>query len=205
MKGFKKANVYLYGKGIVNTNIGFENGIIAYIGDDDRVITEVTPTKNDQVILAGFIDQHVHGAGGADAMDGTIDALSTIANALASEGTTGFLATTMTQSPQNILGAMNAVKEYMESNVESGAEVLGIHLEGPFISTKHIGAQPLEYVAVPDVKVFDEYNSASGNAIKIVSLAPEVEGATKLIKHMSENGVIASAGHTDAGYEDIKN
>ena len=51
MKGFKKANVYLYGKGIVNTNIGFENGIIAYIGDDDSVITEVIPTKNDQVII----------------------------------------------------------------------------------------------------------------------------------------------------------
>ena len=168
------------------------------------MITEEITVKDDQVIVAGFIDQHVHGAGGADAMDGTTQALSTIANALASEGTTGFLATTMTQSPENILGAMKAVKEYMQSDVESGAQVLGIHLEGPFISTKHIGAQPLEYVATPDVDVFDNYNNASGNAIKIVSLAPETQGADELIKHMSAKGVVASAGHTDAGYEDIK-
>lgn len=204
MKGFKNANAYIYGKGIIKTNIGFENGIITYVGNDESLITEEITVKDDQVIVAGFIDQHVHGAGGADAMDGTTQALSTIANALASEGTTGFLATTMTQSPENILGAMKAVKEYMQSDVESGAQVLGIHLEGPFISTKHIGAQPLEYVATPDVDVFDNYNNASGNAIKIISLAPETQGADELIKHMSANGVVASAGHTDAGYEDIK-
>lgn len=204
MKGFKNANAYIYGKGIIKTNIGFENGIITYVGNDESLITEEITVKDDQVIVAGFIDQHVHGAGGADAMDGTTQALSTIANALASEGTTGFLATTMTQSPENILGAMKAVKEYMQSDVESGAQVLGIHLEGPFISTKHIGAQPLEYVATPDVDVFDNYNNASGNAIKIVSLAPETQGADELIKHMSAKGVVASAGHTDAGYEDIK-
>ena len=204
MKGFKNANAYIYGKGIIKTNIGFENGVITYVGNDESLITEEITVKDDQVIVAGFIDQHVHGAGGADAMDGTTQALSTIANALASEGTTGFLATTMTQSPENILGAMKAVKEYMQSDVESGAQVLGIHLEGPFISTKHIGAQPLEYVATPDVDVFDNYNNASGNAIKIVSLAPETQGADELIKHMSAKGVVASAGHTDAGYEDIK-
>lgn len=204
MKGFKNANAYIYGKGIIKTNIGFENGIITYVGNDESLITEEITVKDNQVIVAGFIDQHVHGAGGADAMDGTTQALSTIANALASEGTTGFLATTMTQSPENILGAMKAVKEYMQSDVESGAQVLGIHLEGPFISTKHIGAQPLEYVATPDVDVFDNYNNASGNAIKIVSLAPETQGADELIKHMSAKGVVASAGHTDAGYEDIK-
>ncbi len=204
MKGFKNAKAYVYGKGIINTNIGFENGKIAYIGQDENIITEEISIKNDQVIVAGFIDQHVHGAGGADAMDGNTSALSTIANALASEGTTGFLATTMTQSPENILGAMKAVKEYMSSEIKDGAEVLGIHLEGPFISTKHIGAQPLEYVASPDVKVFDKYNEASGNAIKIVSLAPETDGASELIEHMTNKGVVASAGHTDAGYEDIK-
>ena len=204
MKGFKKVKAYIEGKGIITTCVGIENGKIAYIGDDEKVITEVIPFDDGCVLVPGFIDQHIHGAAGADAMDGTVEALSTIANALASEGTTGFLATTMTQSPENISKAMNAVKEYIALDKEDGAKVLGIHLEGPFISTKHIGAQPLEYVAAPSIEVFDDYNAKSGNAIKIVSLAPEVEGADELIKHMTKLGVIASSGHTDAGYNDME-
>ncbi len=204
MKGFINANVYVENKGIIKTNVGFNDGLIEYIGDDKSKISEALPYEENCVVLPGFIDQHIHGAKGSDAMDGTVDALSNIANALASEGTTSFLATTMTQSPQNILRAMRAVKEYMQLASSSGAEIIGIHLEGPFISTKHIGAQPLEYVAKPDVKIFDEYNTASGNAIKIVSLAPEVEGANELIKHLKENGIIISAGHTNAKYNDIE-
>ena len=204
MKGFKKVKAYIEGKGIITTCVGIENGKIAYIGDDEKVITEVIPFSDGCVLVPGFIDQHIHGAAGADAMDGTVEALSTIANAVASEGTTGFLATTMTQSPENISKAMNAVKEYIALDKEDGAKVLGIHLEGPFISTKHIGAQPLEYVAAPSIEVFDDYNAKSGNAIKIVSLAPEVEGADELIKHMTKLGVIASSGHTDAGYNDME-
>ena len=203
MKGFKKVKTYLLGKGIVTTNIGFEDGVIKYIGDDESIITEALPVGNDQVVLAGFIDQHIHGAGGSDAMDGTEQALSTIANAVASEGTTSFLATTMTQSKENINKAMKAVKDYMGENKPDGARILGIHLEGPFISTKHIGAQPLEYVASPCISTFDEYNLNSGGNIKIVSLAPEVEGASELIEHLAKNNVVASAGHTDAGYQDM--
>ena len=204
MKGFKNANVYVYNQGIIKTNLGIENGKIAYIGNDEKVITEILPYNENQVIVPAFIDQHVHGAGGADAMDGNIEALKTIANSLASEGTASFLATTMTQSKENILKAMRAVKEYRESYFDFGAEILGIHLEGPFISEKHVGAQPLDFVAKPDKKVFDEYNVASGKAIKIVSLAPEVEGADELISHLDKSGVIASVGHSDAGFKDIE-
>ena len=204
MKGFKDAKVYVESKGIITTNLGIENGMIAYIGDDSTKITEPLFYEHGQTILPGLIDQHSHGAGGSDAMDGTVEAISVIAEKLAGEGTTGFLATTMTQSPENILKAMKAVKKYRESDIKTGAEVIGIHLEGPFISLKHIGAQPEQYVALPSIEVFDEYNAASGNAIKLVSLAPEVEGADKLIGHLAQNGIVASAGHTDAGYEDIK-
>ncbi|MBQ3596430.1 MAG: N-acetylglucosamine-6-phosphate deacetylase [Clostridia bacterium] len=204
MKGFKNVCAYVEGQGIVLTNIGIENGKIAYIGQDDSKITDVIPVENGQIVVPGFIDEHIHGAAGSDAMDGTVDALSTIANAVASEGTTGFLATTMTQSPENISKAMSAVKDYMAMDSQKGAKVLGIHLEGPFISVKHIGAQPLEYVANPSIEVFDDYYKKSGNAIKIVSLAPEVEGASQLVSHLNDLGVVASAGHTDAGYKDIE-
>ena len=205
MKGFKNATCYVEGKGIITTNIGIDGGKIAYIGDDASVITEALPYEQGQIVLPGFIDEHIHGAGGSDAMDGTIEDLATIAKFVAGEGTTGFLATTMTQSPENILKAMSAVKEYKENKSAEGAEVLGIHLEGPFISTKHVGAQPIQYVATPSIETFETYMKASGDAIKIVSLAPEVEGAGELIKHMKERGVVASAGHTDAGYKDIEN
>lgn len=204
MKGFKNIKAYIENQGIITTNIGIENGKIAYIGDDQSKITQPFEVSGDVVVVPGFIDQHIHGAMGADAMDGTCQALSTIANAVASEGTTGFLATTMTQSPENITKALSAVKDYISANHQDGAEILGVHLEGPFISEKHIGAQPLEYVAKPDVEVFDAYYKASGNSIKIVSLAPEVEGADKLIKHLDSLGVIASVGHSDAGYSDVQ-
>jgi N-acetylglucosamine-6-phosphate deacetylase len=109
----------------------------------------------------------------------------------------------MTQSPENISKAMTAVKDYMAEGHAEGAEVIGIHLEGPFISTKHIGAQPLEYVADPCVEVFKNYNELSGNAIRIVSMAPEVEGAGELVEYMASVGVVPSLGHTDATYNDI--
>ena len=115
MQGFKNVKAYVYGKGIITTNIGIDNGKIAYIGNED-LIDKPFEIDYDTVVLPGFIDQHIHGAGGCDAMDGSTDALSTIANAIASEGTTTFLATTMTQSPENILKAMTAVKEYIDSH-----------------------------------------------------------------------------------------
>ena len=84
-------------------------------------------------------------------MDGSTEALKTIAETVAAEGTTTFLATTMTQSKENILKAMKAVRKYREENHEEGARLLGVHLEGPFSAAAHKGAQPLEYVAKPDV------------------------------------------------------
>ncbi len=203
MKGFKNVKAYVTGKGIISTDIAIENGKIVAIADN-LDITESLPFEKGQVVLPGFIDQHIHGADGADAMDGSVQALSKIACALAQEGTTGFLATTMTQSPENILNAVKSVKEYIEQSPETGARVLGVHLEGPFISTKHVGAQPIEYVAKPDVELFEKYNTASGNNVKLVSLAPEVEGASRLVKHLKDKGVVASVGHADASYTDME-
>lgn len=202
MKGLKNVKVYIKNVGIVKTNIGIENGRIAYIGNEENIEPIF---ETDGIVVPGFIDEHIHGAGGADAMDGTVEALQTISEFLAREGTTGFLATTMTQSPENITNALKAVKKVREKGEYKGAEVLGVHLEGPFISPKHVGAQPLEYVATPDAELFDKYNEASGNSIKIVTLAPEVEGGLGLVKHLSNIGVVASVGHTGGKYADVVN
>lgn len=200
MKGLKNVTAYIAGKGLIKTDIAIEDGKIAAIGKLD-----VEPIfETDGIVLPGFIDEHIHGAGGADAMDGTEEALQTISEYVAKEGTTGFLATTMTQSPENIGKALKNVKNVREKGEYKGAEVLGVHLEGPFISPKHVGAQPLEYVAKPAPETFDKYNELSGGNIKIVTLAPEVEGGLDLVKHLKSIGVVASIGHTGAKFSDVE-
>lgn len=200
MRGFKNAAVYVEGRGLVKTDLVFDEKILC-IGSSQNFTQIKLP--DDAIVLPGFIDEHIHGAGGADAMDGTVEALGTIAATVAAEGTTTFLATTMTQSPQNITTALAAVREYIAAGRSSGAKLLGVHLEGPFIAAAHKGAQPLEYVAKPSVEVFDGYNKASGGAIKIVTYAPECDENFVLTKHLNKIGVIPSIGHTGAKTADI--
>lgn len=201
MKGLKGVTAYLPEKGIVRTDIGFEGDRIAVLG----VCDEIEPIlKTDGLVLPGFIDQHIHGAGGADVMDGTQDALQTISECLAGEGTTAFLATTMTQSRTSIIKALNSVREIRAHGVYKGAQVLGAHLEGPFISPAYAGAQPIAYAAEPTIEAFEAYNAAAGGSIRIVTLAPEVAGATGLIRHLCQNGVVASIGHTGATFATVE-
>lgn len=201
MKAFENALIYLGGKEVKRCNLKFGEKIA---GTGTLRGEEVIPLPEGAIVLPGFIDEHVHGAGGADAMDGSCEALAKIADTLAEEGTTGFLATTMTQSPENITAALAAVKNFHENQNGKGARLLGAHLEGPFIAAAHKGAQPLEYVAKPSIPQFDKYNSACGDLIKIVTLAPEETGAEELIEHLSKLGIVASIGHTGAKYKDIE-
>lgn len=203
MKCFKNATVYVDGEGLVKCSLSFDEKIekISHLGVKHGDVIEL---PEDAIVLPGFVDQHIHGAGGSDGMDGTVEDIATIAKTIAAEGTTSFLVTTMTQSPENITKAMTAVKAYREANSDEGARVVGIHLEGPFIAAAHKGAQPLEYVKTPDIAAFDAYNEASGNAIRIVTLAPEVEGADDFIRHLTEKGIVSSIGHTGAKFADIE-
>ncbi len=200
MKCFKNAMVYVAGEGVKKCTVEFDEKILS-IGADSAAEEIVLP--DGAIVLPGFIDQHIHGAGGSDGMDATLADYETIAKTVAAEGTTSFVITTMTQSVENITKAMEAVKEYRSAE-RDGARVVGIHLEGPFIAAAYKGAQPLEYVAKPDVEVFKAYNEASGNAIKIVTLAPEVEGSDELIAYLTANNIVSSIGHTGAKCADIE-
>lgn len=204
MKCFKNATVYVDGEGLKKTTVCFDETIqkisrCAIAGAEEIVLPD------DAIVIPGFVDEHIHGAGGSDGMDGTVEDIAIIAKTIAAEGTTSFLVTTMTQSKENITKAMQAVKAYRNANSKDGARVAGIHLEGPFIAADYKGAQPLEYVVAPDKEVFDEYNAASGNAIKIVSLAPEVAGADEFIRHLAKQNIVASIGHSGAKYPEIAN
>ena len=203
MKCFKNATVYVGGEGLKKCTLCFDEKIekISRCGVKDAEVIEL---PDDAIVVPGFVDQHIHGAGGSDGMDGTVEDISIIAKTIAAEGTTSFLVTTMTQSPENITKAMTAVKTYREMNPDEGARVVGVHLEGPFIAAAYKGAQPLEYVKAPDVAAFDGYNAASGNAIRIVTLAPEVDGADEFIRHLTAQGIVSSIGHTGAKYPEIE-
>ena len=202
MKGFKNVKAYVKNIGLINTDIAFDNGVITAIGDNLDITEPISLDKN-AIVLPGFIDRHVHGANSSDTMDGQIDALSNLSDSLAKEGTTSYLATTMTCSKEDIINSLSSVDKYVNLNREDGAELLGVHLEGPFISEKHIGAQPLKYVNDPDINLIKEYISSSGNKIKLITLAPEENGAIDFINAVTNMGVKVSVGHSDAGYAAI--
>lgn len=152
--------------------------------------------------IPGFIDGHIHGTHGADVMDATPEALERIARRLPEEGTTSFLATTITQSNDNIERALANVADY--NNKINSAELLGVHLEGPFIEKNKAGAQPAEFVALPSLELFNKWQTISGNKIKTITLAPEKDKDHKLIINLSIQGINTSAGHTGAGFAEMK-
>lgn len=151
-------------------------------------------------VSPGFIDIHIHGYNGSDTMDGNFEALDNISMSLVKNGVTSFLPTTMTQSVSNIKNAIEAVKKYMHS--VHGAQIAGLHMEGPYICHAYKGAQPEEYIINPSLKSFKELCGNNEDIVKIVTLAPELEGSKELINYLKEAGITASIGHTNATYEE---
>lgn len=137
-----------------------------------------------------------------DVMDGTDEALDTIAEALPKEGTTSFLATTITQSVEQIEQALRTVADYQPK--ENGAEIIGIHLEGPFIEESKKGAQPLEHIRRPDSALFDKWQKLSNDMIKTITMAPEHDPEGLFIRHLANQGVNISAGHTAIDFKGMK-
>jgi len=151
-------------------------------------------------VSAGFIDLHIHGSGGADVMDATPEALEVLSTSLPVTGTTSFLATTMTMSTQDIDNALQNIQNHSK-NV-TGAKIVGVHLEGPFINTSKHGAQDKAYIQKPNFNLIENYM----DEVKMITLAPEVEGAKDFVKHLNEKypHIILSIGHSNASYEESK-
>ena len=199
MKGFKGVNAFIDGK-IINTDIAIDGDVIVKIGQGLDIDE---PFEFEGNVFPGFIDQHTHGAGGVDTMDATVDTLEAMAVTILKEGTTAFLQTTMTQSVDNIKKALYTLGDYLKKD-RDGATVLGVHLEGPFINVDKKGAQPEEYIAKPEISRLEEYIECSNNLVKIVTVAPEVDGAIDFIKYAKSKGITLSAGHTSATYAELK-
>lgn len=152
-------------------------------------------------IIPGLIDLHFHGGGGASLIDGTVDAIRTIAEYEAKNGVTGICLSTEPMPHEKLIKALHvAAKFYAAQDKEHGAVLCGVNLEGPFLTHEKIGGNDAEYLKLPDEKTFEIYRSAAGGIIKIVDVAPDLEGSVEFIERESENVVISLA-HTPAGYE----
>lgn len=182
--------------------------IAAAIEINNEKITGIYPygTKEadvdygDKRIVPGFLDIHCHGAYGFDTNDANEEGLRTWAKGIVNEGVTGFLATTITQSEEVLTNAVANVAKVMEDGYE-GAEILGIHFEGPYLDMVYKGAQPEQYIVKGTIEQFERYQKAAKGNIKYITMATETDDDFELTKYLAENGVVVSIGHSAATYE----
>ena len=163
---------------------------------------EVIEAK-DKFIVPGYIDIHIHGGGGSDVMDGDYEAINQIAIAHSHFGTTSFLPTTMTMSKDKIIRSLRSICKAAKKGT-AGAEILGIHMEGPYINSEKKGAQREEDIKKVSIEEFSEFNQASGNLIRLVTIAPEMPGAIDFIKYLDKQKIIVSVGHSNATYAQVQ-
>lgn len=180
----------------------------AQIVVEDGRITGILPYGTETVcedfgdrrILPGFIDIHTHGAYGFDTNDANPEGLRNWMRRIPEEGVTAILPTTVTQMPGVLTQALKNVAAVVAEGYE-GAEILGVHFEGPYLNMEYKGAQPPEAIAVPSVEQFQEYQQAANGLIKYITLAPECDKGHALTRYCSTHGVVVSMGHSAATYD----
>jgi N-acetylglucosamine-6-phosphate deacetylase len=180
-----------------------ENGIITYVGSGADVPSAEGPVLDAEgaYVTPGLIDIHVHGGGGGDVMDGTGKALEVMGQAFSRYGTTGFVPATVTASHRETLRAVEAVKAAAGKGT-GGAQVLGIHLEGPYIDMGKRGAHHPDHVRPPSLPELEEIWELAGPLLRLVTLAPELEGAEAAIRRLRSWDVTVAIGHSNATYEE---
>lgn len=151
-------------------------------------------------IVPGFLDIHCHGAYGFDTNDANEEGLRNWTKNVVSEGVTGFLATTITQSEEVLTKAVANVAKVMEDGYE-GAEILGIHFEGPYLDMVYKGAQPEQHIVKPTIEQFKRYQEAAKGNIRYITMATETDDDFALTHYLTENHVVVSIGHSAATYE----
>lgn len=181
-----------------------EKGVIKAIIPQEMIQhhqpAELHEYPSDYLLVPGFIDVHIHGAAGADVMDASPEALAAIAQMLAAEGVTGFLATTMTASSDTLTEVMHAIAQYSKKSAVQGAALLGVHLEGPFIAKEKMGAQSPAHIVKPDIDLVERWQQAADGLIKLITLAPELPDMIPFIKKLKKMDIRCSVGHTNATY-----
>lgn len=187
----------------------FQQGKIAHVGegavpaDMQKTHRHTGLDADGQWLVPGFIDIHVHGADGAEVMDGHPDAIRKIARFHAKYGTTGWLPTTLTASIPALERSLAAIQQVrMAADAADGAAVLGMHLEGPFIAPEKVGAQNPAFIREPSISVLERLTSISPGLIRKVTLAPERSNALDVIRWLTQHDIISSIGHTNGCFAD---
>lgn len=150
-----------------------------------------------KLVLPGFIDIQVNGGGGCMTLDGTLDAIRGMAQAHARFGTTVMLPTVISADDECLSNAVSATAEAAEKGT-GGANVLGVHLEGPFLNPERRGIHQKEFLRSPSIEYFEDIYELAKGKLRVIALAPELDGAIDLIRHASGRGVIVSLAHSDA-------
>ena len=166
-------------------------------------------TFQGKTIVPGFVDVHIHGAGGRDVMEGTPEALETIAASVALHGTTSLVATTVTASEMETRESVGGIARFIlnsgkEAVRELAAEIVGIHFEGPFISPSRRGVHPSEWIIPPSPEFLSMLLKEARGMGQILTLAPELPRALEMITVARQAGLVVSIGHTDANYEEAQ-
>jgi N-acetylglucosamine-6-phosphate deacetylase len=190
-----------------------EDSRIAALGHRDEVRVPagaIDYVAAGMTVVPGFVDVHIHGAGGHDVMEANARALDRITSTVARHGTTSIVATTVTAPIEDTCHALEGIARYIRSRENSeeppkagrpAAEILGVHLEGPFISATRRGVHPVESIARPSVEILEKLLKAADGFVRILTIAPELPGAMDLIGAAVAAKVTVALGHTDANYE----
>jgi N-acetylglucosamine-6-phosphate deacetylase len=187
-----------------------KDGILAYVGGAEAMpaglVTADTPVIDATgcVVAPGLLDVHLHGGAGCDVMDATVDALRTITHAHGRHGTTGMLAATITAAQEHLEEAAAVIRQVMPLSRQpdwNGAQLLGLHMEGPYFSVNKRGAQNPAYIRHPDQAEVERIISIIGSGLKHMTIAPELPGAIEMIRWLKQQGIRVSIGHTEADYE----
>lgn len=185
-------------------SIGHRDEVKVPDGALDYVATGMT-------VVPGFVDIHIHGAGGHDVMEGNARALDRITSTVARYGTTSMLATTVTAPVEDTCKSLEGIARYIknqekhhEENPRLAAEILGIHLEGPFISKARRGVHPPSAIARPSIEMFEAFLKAAEGRVRILTIAPEIPGALELTQAAVAGGMVVAMGHTDADFDQAR-
>lgn len=203
----KNAKIVLKDR-VIEGDILTADGIIRDITDrKSPVKAETLEVENSidldgKYVVPGFIDVHIHGSNGADAMDGTAEALKTISSYIATKGTTKFLATTLTSSKEELINVLKIAADLQNKELD-GATIFGVHMEGPYFDIEYKGAQNEKYMKPATEKEIKDYLDVKPGLVKMMSLSPHTEQSIETVKFLKENGVIVSVGHSAAKFNDV--
>ncbi|MHC4545142.1 MAG: N-acetylglucosamine-6-phosphate deacetylase [Planctomycetota bacterium] len=176
-----------------------EDGVISEIGGVDAEAGCDIFDAEGRIAAPGFIDVHIQGAGGADILDGTVEAIETISQTCARFGTTSFLATTVYNADGDN-GHLTLAAECAGRDL-GGANLVGIHLEGPFVAANKRGMIQLGCICEPSMEVLDKILDITGGKLAMMTIAPELEGSLEIIRRLVGSSIVASFAHSEADYE----